>query len=150
MKISLNAATVLLAAIAASPPAIAGQTHATRPIVVSSPDGKLWTELSAADGVLKYRVTVDGKQVLASSRLGIEADDVEFGKDVTLGAAKSRKVDEHYRFFGVHAEAVNRANETTVSATSHGQSYFVDLHVANDGVGVRLRLPGETRQKGSG
>ena len=147
MKIRLNAATVLLATIAASLPAVAGQTYASRPIVVSSPDGKLRTELSAADGVLKYRVTVDGKQVLASSRLGIEADDVEFGKDVTLGAAKSRKVDEHYRFFGAHAEAVNRANETTISATSHGQSYFVDLHVANDGVGVRLRLPAKPGRK---
>ena len=147
MKISLNTATILLATIAGSLPAVAGQTHATRPIIVSSPDGKIRAELSAADGVLEYRVTVDGKQVLASSRLGIEADDVEFGKDVTLGAAKSRKVDEHYRFFGAHAEAVNRANEATIPATSHGQSYFVDLHVANDGVGVRLRLPAKLGRK---
>jgi alpha-glucosidase len=42
---------------------------------------------------------------------------------------------------------VNRANEATIPATSHGQSYFVDLHVANDGVGVRLRLPAKLGRK---
>src|SRR5450631_135780 len=127
--------------------AVAAQTHATKPITVSSPDGKVTAELSTANGFLEYRVTVDGKHVLAPSKLGIQADDVEFGKEVTLGAAKPRKIDEHYRFFGAHAEAVNRANEATIPATSSGQSYFVDVHVANDGVGVRLRLPAKAGRK---
>ena len=103
--------------------------------------------LALSNGMLRYRIVVDGKQVLAPSRIGIESDDVELGQDVTLGSAKSRKVDEHYRFFGAHAEAVNRANEVTVPAQSHGQSYLVDVHVANDGVGVRLRLPAKTGRR---
>ena len=61
---------------------------------------------------------MDGKQVLAPSMTGIEADDVELGQGVTLGSAKSRKMDEHYHLFGAHAEAVNHANETTVPAQS--------------------------------
>jgi len=89
-------------------------------VIVASPDGKVKAELSTADGVLQYRVLVDGKQVLAPSKVGIEADDVEYGRDATLGAAKLRKVDEHYHFNGAHAEAVNRANEATVPAKSHG------------------------------
>ena len=72
---------------------------------------------------------------------------MELGQEVTLGSADSRKVDEHYRFFGAHAEAVNRANEATVPAQSHGQSYLVDVHVANDGVGVRLRLPAKAGRR---
>ena len=116
-------------------------------IVVSSPDGKVRAELGVSNGALEYRVTVDGRQVLAPSRLRIEADDVEFGADVTLGAVKLRKMDEHYKFFGAHPEAINQANEATITATSHGGSYFVDVHVANDGVGVRLRLPAKDARK---
>lgn len=137
----LKSAGALLVAVTGSLPAIAGQPHATKPIIVSSPDGKVKAELSAPGGVLQYRVLVDGRQVLAPSKLGIAADEVEFGRDATIGASKLRNISEHYRFFGAHAEAVNRANESTVSAKSHDQPYFVDVHVANDGVGVRLRLP---------
>ena len=137
----LQSVGALLVAVTGSLPALAGQPHATKSIIVSSPDGKVKAELSAPGGVLQYRVLVDGKQVLAPSKLGIAADEVEFGQDTTIGAAKLRKISEHYRFFGAHAEAVNRANESTLSAKSHDQPYFVDIHVANDGVGVRLRLP---------
>ena len=147
MKISLKFATTILLGAAGSLSALLGQTHAAKPFAVSSPDGKVKVELSAPGGVLEYRVTVDGKQVLAPSKLGLEADDFEFGKDVTLGSPKSLRIDEHYRFFGAHAEAVNRANETTLSARSRGKSYFIDVHVANDGVGVRLRLPAKTGRK---
>ena len=138
MKKTSGTIIVLLAAAAAP---LVSQMHPPHPVIASSPDGRIRTELSAADGMLSYRVIVDGTQVLAPSKLGIESDDVELGQDVTLGLAKSRKVDEHYRFFGAHAEATNRANEATVPAQSHGQSYLIDVHVANDGVGVRLRLP---------
>lgn len=121
--------------------------HAAKPIAISSPDGKVKVELSATSGALEYRVAVDGRQVLAASRLGIDADNVEFGTDATLGAPTSHKIDERYRFFGAHAEALNRANEATIPAKSHGESYFVDVHVANDGVGVRLRLPAKPARK---
>ncbi len=126
---------------------LVSQMRPAHAVIVSSPDRRMRTELSTADGMLRYRVIVDGNQVLAPSRLGIESDDVELGQDVTLGSVKSRKVDEHYRFFGAHAEAVNRANEVTVTAQSHGQSYLVDVHMANDGVGVRLRLPAKAGRR---
>ncbi len=42
------------------------------------------------------------------------------------------------------------ANEAAIPAKSHGVSYFVDIHVANDGVGVRLRLPAKTGTKSAG
>ena len=138
---------VLLATVAAPVAPLASQTRTARSVTVSSPDGRTQAQLSAADGILRYRIVVDGKQVLAPSMIGIQVDDVELGQDVTLGSAKSRKVDEHYRFFGAHAEAVNRANEATIPAQSHGQSYLVDVHVANDGVGVRLRLPAKTGRR---
>ena len=138
---------VFLFSSASSLPAFTAQTPSAKPVTVSSTDGKVRTELSASDGTLKYRVLVDGKQVLAPSRLGIEADDADLGTDVTLGSGKVHKIVEHYQFFGAHAEAINLANEATIPAKSHGVSYFVDIHVANDGVGIRLRLPAKTGRR---
>jgi alpha-glucosidase len=126
---------------------LAGQLPTAHAITVSSPDGRTRAEVNTTDGMLRYRIVVDGKQVLAPSMIGIEADDVELGRDVTLGSAKLRKVDERYHFFGAHAEAVDRASEATIPAQSHGQSYWVDVHVANDGVGVRLRLPAKSGRR---
>jgi alpha-glucosidase len=90
---------------------------------------------------------LDGKQILAPSTIGIQSDGIELGKDVALGKPAFHSVNEHYPFFGAHSVAVNRANEATVPATSHGESYLVDIHVADDGVAVRLRLPAKSGRK---
>ena len=60
---------------------------------------------------------------------------------------RQHKLNEQYRFFGAHAVAINRATEAVVPVRSHGESYFVDVHVANDGVGLRLRLPAKPGRK---
>jgi alpha-glucosidase len=138
-------ALIATTAIAVTP--LVAEAHTNRPIIISSPDLRTRAELDAADGNLRYRILIDGKQVLASSKIGIEADNVEFGEGVTLGAAKIHKIDEHYRFFGAHAEAIDSANEATIPAQSHGQAFTVDVHVANDGVGVRLRLPAKQSRR---
>lgn len=117
------------------------------PVVVVSPDETIKAELSDDAGVLRYRILVDGKQVLSPSLLGIRSDDVELGREVKLGAVKRATVNEQYRLFGAKSQAVNHANLATVSATAGGQSYEVDLHVADDGVGVRLRLPAKPGRK---
>ena len=82
---------VLLAVVVAPVAPLSSQTRTARPITISSPDGGTSAELSAADGILRYLIVVDGKQVLAPSMIGIEADDVELGQGVTLGSAKSRR-----------------------------------------------------------
>jgi alpha-glucosidase len=121
--------------------------HAGQPIVVASPDGKVRAELLSDAGTLAYRITVDGKQVLAASRLGIRSDNVELGEQVSPAQPTRRTVNERYRFLGARSDAVNHANEITVPVVSHGEPYFVDLHVANDGVGVRLRLAARPGRK---
>ncbi len=125
----------------------ASPAPAGKPIVVASPDGRVRAELLSDSGILAYRIIVDGKQVLASSRLGIRSDNLELGEQVSPGRPTRRSVNERYRFFGAHSIAVNRANEITVPVSSHGESYFVDVHVADDGFGVRLRLPAKPGRK---
>lgn len=116
-------------------------------ILVGSPDGTVQAEITAVSGALRYRILVDGKQVLAPSTLGIRSDDIEWGQDVRLGVARRHIVNERYAIFGAHSLAVNYASEAVIFATSHGLPYQIDLHVANDGVAIRLRLPAEIGRK---
>lgn len=134
--------SVVLGTLGGPSVAVAG-----KPTVVASPDGRVRAELLSDSGIVAYRITVDGKQVLAPSRLGIRSDGVELGEQASPGKPVRRSVNERYRFFGARAVVLNRANKVTVPVSSHGESYFVDLHVADDGVGVRLRLPAKPGRK---
>jgi alpha-glucosidase len=111
------------------------------PITVASPDNKVKVELSDVGGRLRYRVAVENQVVLLPSDLGILSNGVELGQAATLGQPRFSRVNERYRFFGGKKEALNSARLASVPVTSHGESYEVDVHVADDGVGVRLRLP---------
>jgi alpha-glucosidase len=117
------------------------------PNTVLSPDGRIAVELSTTGGVLRYQVKVDGARVLSPSELGLRSDGVEFGQNATLGTFSRRSVDEQYPFFGAHAVAVNKANEASVPVTSGGDSYSVDVHVADDGLALRLRVPAKKGRK---
>ena len=139
MNRTMLRSTLLPALLAGAVAGLSSAAAADR-LVVQSPDRHLSAELSTAGGTLRYRILLDGRQLLAPSRLGIRTDGAELGEGVTLGAATTRPVHETYRFFGAHNLAVNDAREASVKATAHGETYWVDMHVANDGVGVRLRL----------
>ena len=147
MTLKFAARTALLLSIVMTVPGMASQHPARKSIVIVSPDKRVRAELSLTNGILSYRVTSDGKQVLAPSKVGIQADDVELGQGVTLGSPSVRKINEQYRYFGAHTTAINSANEAVIPAQSHGESYSIDVHVANDGVGIRLRLPAKPRRK---
>lgn len=110
-------------------------------VTVASPDGKVQAVLSDDGGELRYRVTVDGRPVLSPSPLGMRVDGVEVGQGVTIGAVRRETKNTRYRFFGGKAQALDHANVASVSLTSHGMRFEGDVHVADDGVGVRLRLP---------
>lgn len=117
------------------------------PNTVMSPNGRVAAEISVAGGLLRYRITVDGKQVLAPSEIGMRCDGVELGQNAALGSFAIKPVDESYALPGNHATAVNRANEASLPVTSGNESYTLDVHVADDGVGVRLRLAAKSGRK---
>lgn len=129
------------AILAAAVPAFAD------PIVVASPNGGVKAELSTDGGMLRYSVSLDGKQILAPSSVVIQSDGVSFGNQATLGAPAIHEVNETYAFWGAKSKAVNHAREATVPVTSGSEHYNLDLHVADDGVGIRLRLPAKQGRK---
>jgi alpha-glucosidase len=141
MKKPLLLAAILCALCATAPAA---------QIKVSSPDGKAVITVTDAGG-LSYTVTFDGREVVAKSRFGIVADDVDLGADVKLGKTSSRKIREAYSMFGGHSEALNNCLETTVAVRSAaGGNYELDVRAYNDGVALRSRLTAKPGRKING
>jgi alpha-glucosidase len=119
-------------------------------IKVTSPDGKAVITVTDAGG-LTYSVTWDGREVVAKSRFGIRADDVDLGAVVKLGKSSSRKIHESYAMFGGHAEADNNCRETTVAVRGEGgENYELDVCAYNDGVALRARLAAKAGRKLNG
>ncbi|RTE59766.1 hypothetical protein EI541_02960 [Xanthomonas citri pv. eucalyptorum] len=120
--------------------ALSGGVHA-RSVSVSSPDHRIMAVLSDDAGALRYRIQADGKALLAPSPLGIRVDGLELGSHSAIGNIRRGATNTRYRLNGGKAMARNHANTATVSLTAHGRAFEADLHVADDGVAVRLRLP---------
>ncbi|MEI6493479.1 MAG: glycoside hydrolase family 97 catalytic domain-containing protein [Verrucomicrobiota bacterium] len=118
-----------------------------KPFTLASPNGRLKATVSDDGGNIRYSVSLDGKEVVAPSVVDIRSDGVDFGKEGTLGLPSTRDVNEQYPFFGAKPVAVNRARTASIPITTNGQQYKLDLHVADDGVGVRLRLPAKAGRK---
>lgn len=112
-----------------------------RSVSVSSPDRKIVAVLSDDQGALRYRIEVDGQAVLDPSPLGIRVDGLELGSHSMIGSVRRGSTDARYRFNGGKAVATDHANTATLSLSAHGRAFEADLHVADDGVAVRLRLP---------
>ncbi|WP_322966289.1 glycoside hydrolase family 97 protein [Sphingomonas fuzhouensis] len=128
-------------AIACSAMMVFAPAAQAKTVTIASPDGKVQALLSDDGGKLQYRVTVDGRPILSPSPLGMRVDGMELGDAARIGTVQRRKVDNRYRFFGGKAEAVDRANVASVALTKGATRFEADVHVADDGVGVRLRLP---------
>jgi len=117
------------------------------PISVSSPNGHLTATVTDAGGHISYSVTLDGKEVLGSSVVGIKSDGIPFGAEGSLGTPVTGSVNESYPVLGVKPVAINNARTATVPVTTQGQQANLDLHVADDGVGIRIRLPAKAGRK---
>jgi alpha-glucosidase len=137
----LTQAVSAVVVLAALTPAFA------KPLVLASPDGSVKVEVSDDGGAVHYAVSLDGKPVLGPSRVSIQSDGVIFGNAAMLGKPQIREVSETYAFFGGKSKAVNHARVATIPLTTNGERYALDVHVADDGVGVRLRLPAKAHRK---
>jgi alpha-glucosidase len=116
-------------------------------VQVTSPDGKVQALLADDGGHLSYRVAIDGRPILDPSPLRMRVDGIELGDGASIGAVRRDRTDSRYRFFGAKAAAIDRSTIAHVSLTTHGTTFEADVRVANDGVGVRLRLPAKAGRR---
>jgi alpha-glucosidase len=117
---------------------------AESPLALSSPDTHITFALSLrSENRLAYRVSLHGRPVVDSSRLGIVVDDTNLGDGVSIGTVERGHHDERYRTRGVHQTASNRYNSATVALThvASGTPYSLEVRAFDDAVAFRYVVP---------
>ena len=113
----------------------------------SSPSGTLTVEVTLnAEGRVGYRVSREGKPVIADSRLGfLFTDAPEMLRNFQLAGQGARSFDETWEEpWGEYARIRNRYNELTVSFDEKiwlKRRMTLVFRVYDDGLGFRYELP---------
>jgi alpha-glucosidase len=116
---------------------------------VPSPDGRILVEVTVSEGVPGYTVSLEGKPLLAKSRLGVVRDDADFTTGLTPTANYSKrlekleKVEARYELLtSKRRNNAYRANRRVFEMqTSSGVRMDIELQVSNDGFAFRYVFP---------
>jgi alpha-glucosidase len=111
---------------------------------VASPDASVQAKVILDEGRLHYAVSFKGQPVLEIAPLSFSVDGVTLTAGVTSGDIKPYQVKETYPWRGVHSQAINDCNGTTL-ALSHAASkshYSLDIRAFNNGIAFRIVVPG--------
>ncbi|WP_431294204.1 glycoside hydrolase family 97 N-terminal domain-containing protein [Pedobacter sp. P26] len=113
---------------------------------LKSPDGNLVTSFALAEGgVPTYTLKYKGKDVIKTSKLGLELND---GKSLmngfTISDTETSTFNETWKpVWGEVKEIVNHYNELAVTLTQKESNRFIILRfrLFNDGLGFRYEFP---------
>lgn len=126
MKNLLITSIALIASLAA---------FATKPVTISSPDGKLTASIESGDSLV-YSISRDGKTVMQPSTLGLTLSD---GTKIGTGKTKvvsRKKVDSKLQTpFYRHSEIPEKYNELTLQLS---KDWDVVFRAYNDGIAYRF------------
>lgn len=117
---------------------------AAQNVVVKGPDGKLQLTVSCPEGgEASYAIDYNGKQMLASSPLGLETNVGDFAKSMKLTGHTQTSIDTVYNQSRIKVSQVHyTANELICSfANAAGQKMDVTFRVSNNDVAFRYTLP---------
>jgi alpha-glucosidase len=120
------------------------------PQEVTSPDKHLQVHVSQAEtGNLRYSITRDGKTVLKDSALGLELNDADFTKTLSIKTTSAVKPikDDYEMMVGKKHKIHCQANEQTYTIkNAAGQELDVIFRVSNDGVAFRYHVANPTKK----
>ncbi|HEX3384577.1 MAG TPA: glycoside hydrolase family 97 protein [Mucilaginibacter sp.] len=121
-------------------------------ITVTSPDKNIVFKLEAGKAGLVYRVTYKGTLLVNDSRLSISfKGDGEFGRNVHLGKATFKPIEEDYDLVvGKTSHVHSLSNEATVPVTEADgarRTLNIEIRVFNDGAAFRYMIPGDANWK---
>lgn len=123
--------------------ALSSALAADKEVSVKSPDGTIEMTIRT-EGRLSYSVSVDGKTVLAESRLGLTfKDGATLGADVRLDEVSRNQSDTTWENeFGKRRIVRDRHNELRLSLVERsGRPFEFVVRAFDDGVGFRYVLP---------
>lgn len=113
---------------------------------VFSPNGRIQVILLLKDGVVYYKVSYDGKEVIRRSKLGFVFKDAEpLNQNLAIASSKLSTFDETWiQPWGEVKEIRNHYNELRVKLEETVGTYrrmIVVFRVYDDGLGFRYELP---------
>lgn len=117
---------------------LALQAHHT----VSSPNGQLTVVVDAEQGLATYAITLDGRQMLMPSRLGLTSNIGDFTKGLTIKEVKEGSVEKHYDMTRTKASHSDyKANKLdVVMQNEKGHLITVTFLVSDNDVAFRYTL----------
>ena len=111
---------------------------------VNSPDGKIQLSCGVdGNGQPYYVVTLNGKVVVDTSLLGIQARQADFSKGFSIVSVKHKTYDGSWKpVVGEVAEIKEQYNEMNVSLNGDDKREMsIIFRVFNDGLGFRYQIP---------
>lgn len=116
---------------------------------VKSPDGRIVVTVADTDGQATYAVSLDGKDFIMPSALGLETNMGDYTGGLTMGQTKENSVRQEYILTNIKKSYVDyRANRLVVPFEQEGKSAFdVTFQVSNTDVAFRytIHAKGETK-----
>lgn len=109
---------------------------------VAGPDGKLAVKLFLEQGKLYYNVSLDNREMLEKSPLGLKGKQIDLSADLQLVDKRSRKINESYSEPKIKVSKVNyRANELVSTFTTPKKDTFdVIFRVSNNDIAFRYHV----------
>ncbi|QVJ82217.1 Glycosyl-hydrolase 97 C-terminal, oligomerisation [Prevotella sp. khp1] len=113
---------------------------------VSSPNGSLVVTVSDAEGKLSYSATLDGKQMLAPSALGLQTSLGDLTKELSIVNSQLSTVANSYSMRGTKASKVDyKANALTINLQNKdGVKFSILFQVSDNDIAYRYQMPRQT------
>ena len=113
---------------------------------VSSPNGSLVVTVSDAEGKLSYTATLDGKQMLAPSALGLQTSLGDLTKELSIVNSQLSTVANSYSMRGTKASKVDyQANALTINLQNKdGVKFCILFQVSDNDIAYRYQMPRQT------
>ncbi len=111
---------------------------------VLSPDKKIVVTTGVTDGRAWYSVKYQNKEILQTSKLGLELQDEQFAQGLVLkGMSAVEKVQDNYTILNAKKSNIQyRANRRVLHLVNEaGRKLHIIFQVSNDGVAFRYYLP---------
>lgn len=113
---------------------------------VSSPNESLVVTVSDAGGRLSYTATLDGKQMLAPSALGLKTSLGDLTKELTIINSQLSIVNSNYQMRGTKASTAKyEANALNIDVKNKdGVKFSIVFQVSDHDIAFRYQMPRQT------
>ncbi|WP_319592259.1 glycoside hydrolase family 97 protein [uncultured Draconibacterium sp.] len=112
---------------------------------LTSPNGKMKLTFDLSDGTPTYKLQLEDKTIIKSSKLGLELKDAEpLLSGFTIADSQTSTFDETWKpVWGEQSEIHNHYNEleVTLNQSATNRKMIIRFRVFNDGLGFRYEFP---------